>query len=160
MQPVLIRLESRNRDKARVIASRQVVLKENKTSRFDLKPTVVREESNVDQRVVDADVERLPGNVFKLTPKESLQAGEFALVFRTAAAKGTYTQNVALRPTTLLALSNPVAQPSGLARSQASVSPFGMLRHGRGASGSSAATPAALPGMAGFLAWDFRVVKP
>ncbi len=170
VQPVLIRLEPRDRDKARVIASRQVLLKENKTGRFDLKPTVAREESKVDQRRVDADVERLPGNVFKLTPKEPLQAGEFALVFRTAAEKGPYTQNVALRPTPIFATSNTPAQRSGLLgafgghssaqpKSEASASPFGMLRRGKTATGPSAATPAAQPGMAGFLAWDFRVVK-
>ena len=160
IQPVLLKLEPRERDRARLLTSRQVELKQNKKGRFDIKPTVERLETSVDQNCVPASVDRLPGGVFKIVPNEPLLAGEYAIVFRTASSSGSNTQNVALKP---------AAQPAptcGPGRSiptagscpTSSTSPFSMLRGGFKPAAATSA-PVVQPGMAGFIAWDFRVVK-
>jgi hypothetical protein len=173
VQPILVRLEPRDRDNARLITSRQVILKQNKTGRFDLKPTVERQEAGVEQNLVPVSVERLPGNVFKVTPNAPLAAGEYGLVFRRASDTGDLVQNVPLRPTpptpadsirqgsaigqgrfgAMAGSGMPQAQPAP------SRSPFGMM-HRASAPAASAQDPAAAqPGTAGFIAWDFRVLK-
>jgi hypothetical protein len=150
VQPILVRLEPRERDNARLITSRQVILKQNKTGRFDLKPTVERQESGVEQNLVPVSVERLPGNVVKVIPNAPLAAGEYGLVFRRASDTGDLVQNVPLRTT---------GSPSPPAQPTPSRSPFGMMRHPSAPPVSAQSPAAAQPGTAGFIAWDFRVLK-
>jgi hypothetical protein len=168
IQPILVKLEPRDRDNARLITSRQVILKQNKTGRFDLKLTVERQETGVEQNLVLVSVERLPGNVFKVIPNAPLVAGEYALVFRRASDTGDSVQNVPLRPTPPTPADS-IGQRSAMFGAMAgsgtpqagptpSRSPFGMPRH-TSAPAASAQNPAvAQPGTAGFIAWDFRVL--
>jgi hypothetical protein len=109
----LVRLEPRDRDNARLITSRQVLLKQNKTGRLDLKPTLERQEIGVEQHLVPVSVERLPGNVFKVIPEAPLVVGEYGLVFRRAAGIGDYVQNVPLKPTPQ-SPSDSIVQPSAM----------------------------------------------
>jgi hypothetical protein len=169
VQPILVRLEPRERDNARLITSRQVILKQNKTGRFDLKPTVERQESGVEQNLVPVSVERLPGNVVKVIPSAPLAAGEYGLVFRRASDTGDLVQNVPLRATPPRPADSmgqgsamygatagggmPPAQPAP------SRSPFGMMHRGSAPAASAQNPAAAQPGTAGFIAWDFRVLK-
>jgi hypothetical protein len=173
VQPILVRLEPRDRDNARLITSRQVTLKQNKTGRFDLKPTVERQEAGVEQNLVPVSVERLPGNVFKVIPNAPLVAGEYGLVFRRASDTGDFVQNVPLRPTPPTATDS-IGQRSAMGQGRlgamagsgtpqapptASRSPFGMLRHANAPAAGAQDPAAAQPGTAGFIAWDFRVLK-
>jgi hypothetical protein len=173
VQPILVKLEPRDRDNARLITSRQVILKQNKTGRFDLKPTVERQETGVEQNLVPVSVERLPGNVFKVIPNAPLVAGEYGLVFRRASGTGDFVQNVPLRPTppapadsigqrsafgqgkfgAMAGSGMPQAQPAP------SRSPFGMMHRGSNPAAAAQSPAAAQPGTAGFIAWDFRVLK-
>jgi hypothetical protein len=155
LQPVLLRLDVREKDRSRLLASRQVVLKQNKTSRFDLKPTVERVENGVEQSIVPIEVERLPGSVYRIKTREGLAAGEYALVFRNPSAAGDYTSNVALQPTR----NEAAPKMSALAAPPAPVSPFGMLRRGSSAGMQPPPVDAGAAGVCGFVAWDFRVVK-
>jgi hypothetical protein len=177
VQPVILKLEQREKDGARLLSSRQVQLKQNKTGRFDMKPTVDRKESNVEQRLVATNVERLPNNVIKVTPAEPLATGEYALVFRKAAEGGAYTSNVALKPTPPPAAEQPSMAgfqgmpgmtPEMLAAMNGSAAPaqgakppsrFGMLRGGGMGAAPAPAQPAVQPGAVGFIAFDFRVLK-
>src|ERR1039457_2996445 len=162
VQPVLVRLEPRDRDNARLITSRQVVLKQNTTGRFDLKPTLERQEIGVEQHLIAVSVERIPGNVFKVIPEAPLVVGEYGLVFRRAADTGDYVQNVPLKPTP----QSPSAMPGAMggspplkAEPAPSRSPFGMMRRG-GNPGVPAQSPAvSQSNTAAFIAWDFRVLK-
>ena len=159
IQPVLLKLEARERDHARLLTSRQVELKQNKTGRFDMKPTVERLETRVDQNCVPVRVDRLPESVFKVVPLEPLLAGEYAIVFRTASPSGSNTQNVALKPAAQPAPASGLADstPAGPnSRPASSMSPFGRLRGGFKPA-ATAGAPVVQPGMAGFIAWDFRV---
>jgi hypothetical protein len=167
IQPVLIRLEQREQDNARLIASRQVTLKQNKTGRFDLKPTIDRQESGVDQRLVPVTVERQPGNVFRVVPASPLVTGEYGLIIRKSSDAGGPVQNVALRPTppAPATTAGPGVTPFGTmpggqspqAAPPPSHSPFGMMRR---STPPPTNKPAEIePGMVGFIAWDFRVLK-
>jgi hypothetical protein len=169
VQPILVRLEPRDRDNARLITSRQVILKQNKTGRFDLKPTVERQESGVEQNLVLVSVERLPGNVVKVSPNAPLAAGEYGLVFRRASDTGDLVQNVPLRPTPPTPADS-IGQGSAKfgamagsgtppAQAAPSRSPFGMMHRGSNPPASAQNAAAAQPGTAGFIAWDFRVLK-
>jgi hypothetical protein len=181
VQPVILKLEQREKDGARLLSSRQVQLKQNKTGRFDIKPTVDRKESNVEQRLVPVNVERMPNNVIKVTPTEPLVSGEYALVFRKAAEGGGYTSNVALKPTPppaapeqpsmaafggmpgmtpeMLAAMNGGGAAPGQGAKPPSRSPFGMLRGGGAAAPPAQAAPPVPAGAIGFIAFDFRVLK-
>jgi hypothetical protein len=175
VQPILVRLEPRDRDNARLITSRQVILKQNKTGRFDLKPTVERQESGVEQNLVPVSVERLPGNVFKVIPNAPLVAGEYGLVFRRASDIGDLVQNVPLRPTPptpadSIRQRSAIGQGPGMSGAMAgsgtpqaqpapSRSPFGMMHRASAPAASTQNQAVAQPGTAGFIAWDFRVLK-
>ena len=169
VQPILVKLEPRDRDNARLITSRQVILKQNKTGRFDLKPTVERQEAGIEQNLVPVSVERLPGNVFKVIPNAPLVAGEYGLVFRRASNTGDFVQNVPLRPTPPTP-ADAIGQRSAMFGAKAgsgtpqaqpapSRSPFGMPGHASAPPASAQDPAAAQPGAAGFIAWDFRVLK-
>jgi len=169
VQPILVRLEPRDRDNARLITSRQVLLKQNKTGRFDLKPTVERQEAGVEQNLIPVSVERLPGNVFKVIPIAPLAAGEYGLVFRRASDTGNYVQNVPLRPTPPTPTDS-IGQRSAMFGAMAgspplkaepapSRSPFGMMRRGSNPAAPAQSPAVAQSNTAGFIAWDFRVLK-
>ncbi|HUS05243.1 MAG TPA: hypothetical protein VMZ52_03035 [Bryobacteraceae bacterium] len=175
VQPVILRLESRDKDAARIMSARQVALKQNKTGRFDLKPTIDRQEANVEQNLVPVNFERLPGNIFKVTPKDALGIGEYALVFRKPSSAGIPTANVALKPTPPAAAApatpqDPMAAmmaqmqgaqgaPNGQPGTAPSRSPLGMLRRGGQQPPPPLAAMESQAGMAGFIAWDFRVLR-
>jgi len=172
-QPVLLKLETRDRDNARLIASRQVLLKQNKTSRFDLKPTIERQESGVEQNIVPVSIERLPGNVIKVIPTAPLAPGEYALIVRKASESGQFAQNVALKPTPSAPPPANAIQPQSAlfggmmgnppqqSAPQPVRSPFGMLRRGNAppVTSPNQTAPVVEPGTVGFIAWDFRVLK-
>lgn len=158
VQPVLLRLETREKDQSRLLSSRHVVLKETKKGRFDFKPTIDRQELGVEQNVVPADVELTADHVYRITPKQDLQSGEYALVLRKKAESGAFTADLPLKPTPA-----PQQQPDQM--------PFGMMmppaqpqgRAGLLQRSKPAPSPGMPPGqqgpMVGFLAWDFRVLK-
>jgi hypothetical protein len=159
VEPVLVKLEPRDKDNARLITSRQVLIKQNKTSRFDMKPTVERHETSIEQNVVPITIEFLPGNVVKITPYEPLVTGEYGLVFRKASETGELVQNVPLRatPSAVPAMPGiPSAQGQTSARSA-----LGMLRNAAAPTAAGAVQSAGVPQpiTAGFIAWDFRVLK-
>lgn len=100
IRPVLVKLDVNLKDQVRIIAARHVELRQEKKSRFDLRPAVTRIEHEVTEMVVPSSFERLPENVYRIVNSEPLGPGEYALVFRRKAVSGQYTTNVALRGTT------------------------------------------------------------
>jgi hypothetical protein len=159
VQPVLLKLESREKDQARLLSARQVTLKETKKGRFDFKPTVDRQELDLEQHAIPVEVELTADHVYRVTPKEDLGPGEYALVFRRKAESGAFTADLPLKP-------SPAAAPE-----QAATMPFGMmtpaaqpparrslLGMGRPAPPPATAQDPRAP-VAGFLAFDFRVLK-
>ena len=124
VKPVLLRLETRENDQARLIGSRQVLLKQTKKGRFDFKPTIDRQELEVQQAAIPIDVSSHRENIFHITPKEDLRPGEYALVFRRQSDSGEFTVDMPLRPgpadpqqpdMTTAGMMAPPAQPQGLA---------------------------------------------
>ena len=51
----------------------------------------------MDEAVIPSSFERLPENVFRIRTNEPLAVAEYALVFRTKAKDGNFTDNVALK---------------------------------------------------------------
>ena len=172
VEPVLLRLETRPQDQLRVLTSRQVSIKEQKKGRFDLKPTSLREESDVQQATIPIDVERRAGNVLHITTREPLAQGEYAVVLRAKSESGAATQNIPLKA----AAPPPAAEPAAPADPFAAMmggqgrgagpqqqpprkSIFGGMGRGASAQQQQKTEPAPAAGGAGFLAWDFRVIQ-
>jgi hypothetical protein len=181
VEPVLLRLDPRDKDQNRVLSGRKVLLKQEKKGRFDMKPTTDRQESNVEQAIVPVTVERMPDNVFKITTQEDLKRGEYGLLFRKKDAAGAYTTNVPLKPDAAPAAeAAPEAIPglspemvAMLGPQQAAAMQQQMQQQNAGQQNAGQqrggmfgrmkrpgpAEPAASEGpMTGFLAWDFRVL--
>lgn len=171
VEPVLLRLNPRDKDQNRVLSGRKVLLKQEKKGRFDMKPTTDRQESNVEQSVVPVTVERMPDNVLKITTQEDLKRGEYGLLFRKKDAAGAYTSNVPLKPDGAPAEVAPVAIPglspemaammgpqqsAAMQQQNAGQQRGGILgRMNRPAPGAPAPSEGSVTG---FLAWDFRVL--
>jgi hypothetical protein len=145
-------------------------------------------ESDVEQSLVPITVERLPGEVIKITTNEDLKRGEYALVFRKKDPSSVHTANVALKatarqvsapaeaaPTAPTAGSFPGMTPEMMAQmSPDQIAAMQQMQQGqaqpaqpRGGmfGGLGRKAPAAPPtpaptadASAGFLAWDFRVL--
>ena len=156
LQPVLLSLESREKDQARVLSSRHVLLKQNKKGRFDLKPVIERQESDVQQTIVPVNIRHADGDIYSITTPEPLKRGEYALVFRKKSQTGQYTANVPLKlltPQGSIVSLQPQASGEPGAKAKG---PFGRMR----VPGASNA-PSSGEGeqqMTGFIAWDFRVL--
>jgi hypothetical protein len=169
IEPVLLRLETRPNDQMRILASRHVTIKEQKKGRFDLKPTSLREESEVNQQVIPVNVERQAGNILHVTTREPLVQGEYALVLRGKSESGIATQNIALKsaappPAPAAAPADPFAGMMGMQGMQPPPQQpqrkglFGGLGAAKAGPGPKQ-EPTPAPGSAGFLAWDFRVIE-
>ncbi len=185
IEPVVVRLQARDNESSRVLSGRKVILKEKKKGRFDLKPTTDRVESEVEQSLIPITVERLPDNVFRIATKESLTRGEYALVFRKKDTAGVYTGNVPLRPSSrtagagdapaapaasaampgltpeMMAMMSPEqvqAMQQQMQQGQAAQSRGGMFGRRRSPAPTAQAVPPGDGSIAGFLAWDFRVI--
>lgn len=164
VEPVLLRLDPRDKDQNRLLSGRKVLIKQEKKGRFDMKPTTDRQESNVEQAVVPVTVERMPGNVFKITTQDDLKRGEYGLLFRKKNAGGAYTANVPLKPDAAPAEAAPAAIPGqshGLAAMLGPEQNAGQQRGGLlgRMKGPAPAPSASSEGpVTGFLAWDFRVL--
>ncbi|HKA00477.1 MAG TPA: hypothetical protein VKE70_28390 [Candidatus Solibacter sp.] len=149
VQPVLLRLQVRLDDSVRVMAAHKVAIKQEKKGRFDLKPKSERQESGIEERAIPVNFERQPGNILRVTTREALEPGEYALVLRSS---GAPTQNVALKPVAVAAPAVPAApaappeRPKGL---------FGAMKAPKAPAPDSTPQTATV----GFLAWDFRVVE-
>jgi hypothetical protein len=171
LEPVLLRLETRPKDQLRILASRHVSIKEQKKGRFDLKPTSLREETDVKEQAIPIETERQTGNVLHVTTREPLAQGEYAVVLRAKSEHGA-TQNIALKST---AAPPPPAEPAqpvdpmvammggGAPAMQGQQPPqrksiFGMGK-AQGPQQQQKTEPVPSPGAAGFLAWDFRVIE-
>jgi hypothetical protein len=166
LEPVLLRLETKPKDQMRVLASRRVSIKEQKKGRFDLKPTTVREENDVQEQRIAIEMERKSGNILHITTVEPLVQGEYALVLRAKPESGVATQNIALKSTAAPAPPPAAAEPVDPMAAMMGMegAPPPQKRQGLfGGMGKSAPPakpePAATPGAAGFLAWDFRVIE-
>jgi hypothetical protein len=163
-QPVLLRLETRDKDQARVLSSRHVRLKQVKKGRFDMKPTMERQESEVQQTNIPVNIRRVEGNIYSIAPLEPLTAGEYAIVFRGKAPAGSYTTNVPLRVVSPppAVENDPYAMPQGGKPGMPSGGLMGGLM-GRRQSAPSPMMNSLNPQppkqqMTGFIAWDFRVL--
>lgn len=158
VQPVLLKLETREKDQGRLLSARQVLLKETKKGRFDFKPTVDRQELGLEQNAVPVEVQLTADYVYRITPKQDLRPGEYALVFRKRVNSGAFTADLPLKPTPappqqqgmmLPDMMTPPARPQG---------PVGFLRRPKAMQSPETAQGQQAP-MAGFLAWDFRILK-
>jgi hypothetical protein len=179
VEPVILRIEPRDKDQNRVLSGRKVLLKQEKKGRFDLKPTTDRQESSVEQTIIPVTVERMPDNVIRIATVDDLKRGEYSLVFRKKHPSGVYTSNVALKPELRPAEAAPAAPPAiagvspemmamlgpeqiaAIQQQQNAQQPpprggmFGRLKR------PSTPVPDATPvdgALSGFLAWDFRVL--
>jgi hypothetical protein len=155
--PVLLKLEQREKDGARILASRQVVVRQVKQGRFDMSPTIERQEVSVQEAAVALDIERLPDGSLRVRTKEDLAPGEYALVLRQPGTSGAPTSNVAL-PVSAADVAA-MFSGSGVGRSR-----MGALR-GLGRMSALGRRPADnaddsrnTPSSA-FIAWDFRVAQ-
>ena len=172
-EPVVLKMQPRDNEQRRVLSARKVLLKQSKKGRFDLKPTTERMESDVEQSIVPSTIERMPDNIIKITTNEDLKRGEYALVFRRKDASSAYTGNVPLKPTPRQASVSEEASPfagmpgmtpeqmQAMQQMQQGGQPprGGMLGMGRRAPAAPPTPPQGADGsMAGFLAWDFRVL--
>lgn len=158
VQPVLLRLEVREQEGTRLLTARHVLLKQAKKGRFDFKPTVERQESALEQVAIPADVELIDNRVYRVMPKEDLAPGEYALVFRKKAESGALTDDFALRPTPQAAApASEEAQMGGMGDVQAKRrgGVFGISKFAR----PPAAAPSTETSVAGFVAFDFRVMR-
>jgi hypothetical protein len=182
IEPVVLRMQPRDNEQRRVLSGRKVILNQTKKGRFDMKPTTDRVESDVEQSLVPITVERMPNGVVKITTNEDLKRGEYALVFRKKDAASVLTANVPLKatpkqapaeatppagfagmppemmgqmtPEQMAAIQNSQAQPPAQPRG-------GGMFGGLGRRGPAAPPAKALGSdapVAGFLAWDFRVL--
>ena len=171
VEPVLLRLDPRDMDQNRLLSGRKVLIKQEKKGRFDMKPTTDRQESNVEQTVVPVTVERMPGNVFKISTRDDLKRGEYGLLFRKKNATGAYTTNVPLKPDAAPAEAAPAAIPglppemvAMLGPEQAAAMQQQNASQQRGGMFGRMKGPAPAPSafsegpVTGFLAWDFRVL--
>ena len=182
LEPVVLRMQPRDNEQRRVLSSRKVILKQTKKGRFDLKPTTDRVESDVEQSLVPITVERMPNEVIKITTNEDLKRGEYALVFRKKDASSVPTANVALKATPKQASAPAEAAPPafpgitpdmmgmmGMTPEQMAAMQQGQAQPAQPRGGMfglgrkpPAAPPVKAPGrdepVAGFLAWDFRVL--
>jgi len=177
VEPVILKLEPRDKDQNRVLSGRKVLLKQEKKGRFDMKPTTDRQESSIEQSVVPTTVERMPGDVFKITTKDDLKRGEYALVFRKKDSAGVFTSNVPLKPEARpadAAQISPAAIPGMSPEMMAMMGPEQIAAMQQMQQGSTpqprggimgrmrrSTPPPAAPvdgSMTGFLAWDFRVL--
>ncbi len=140
----------------------------------------------MEQSLVPITVERMPNGVIKITTDEDLKRGEYALVFRKNDASSVHTANVPLKATPKQASAPAQAAPSAgtfpgmtpemmgdmtpeqmaamqqMQQGQAQpAQPRGGMFGGLGRR-TPAAPPTQAPGadaaVAGFLAWDFRVL--
>jgi hypothetical protein len=157
-----------------------------KKGRFDLKPTTDRVEGDVEQSLVPITVERMPDGVVKITTDEDLKRGEYALVLRKKGASSVHTANVPLKATPKQASAPAEATPPAGAflgmtpemmgqmtpeqmaavqqmqrGQQQPAQPRGGMFGGLGRH-TPVTPPTQAPGsdaaVAGFLAWDFRVL--
>jgi hypothetical protein len=152
VQPVLLHLETRPEDQVRMLASRRVVIKQEKKGRFDLKPKSERQETAVNERPVAIQFERQPGNILHITSAAPLETGEYALVLRAKGENGAQSRNIPLKPVSPAPQAAAAAPPMPIAPPK---SMFGMLK------GPKQPTPAPEQSnmQVGFLAWDFRVIE-
>lgn len=187
IEPVVLRMQPRDNEQRRVLSGRKVIIKQTKKGRFDMKPTTDRVESDVEQSLVPITVERMPNGVIRITTNEDLTRGEYALVFRKKDASSVYTSNVALKATPsqasapaqaappagafpgmtpemmgqitqeqMAAMQQGQAQPAQPARPRGGM--FGGLMGRRAPAAPPPQAPGADTAVAGFLAWDFRVL--
>jgi hypothetical protein len=182
IEPVVLRMQPRDNEQRRVLSGRKVILNQTKKGRFDMKPTTDRVESDVEQSLVPITVERMPNGVVKITTNEDMKRGEYALVFRKKDAASVLTANVPLKATPKQAPAE-ATPPAGFAgmppemmgqmtpeqmaaiqksQAQPPAQPRGGGMFGGLGRRGPAAPPAKAPGadapVAGFLAWDFRVL--
>ena len=141
VRPVLLKLDVSVKDQVRIVAARHIDLKQEKKTRFDLKPAVDRTEESVEETELAVSFERLPRNVYRIVNTDALAVGEYALVFRTKGESGHYTANVALKTTT-----PHVQVQSGSGKSLAEMM-----------SGTQSSTGLATS-ITNFIAFDFRVL--
>jgi hypothetical protein len=140
VRPVILKLDVDLKHQVRILAARHIVVKKDKKGRFDFKPAVERSETELDEFVIPSSFERLPENVYRIRTTEPLAAGEYALVFRTKAKDGNFTDNVALK----------VAKQGCGGREASRQNLADMLKAGS-RTGELPAKPTA------FIAFDFRV---
>jgi hypothetical protein len=152
--PVLLKLEAREKDGARILASRQVVIRQIKQGRFDMSPTVERQEVAVQEATVAVDVERLPDGNLRVQTKEHLAPGEYALVLRLPGHSGAPTSNVAL-PVSTAEVASLFSAFAGQSR-MSGLGGFGRMLGGKppNTGDEMRNTPSSA-----FIAWDFRVVQ-
>ncbi|HET8550297.1 MAG TPA: hypothetical protein VFL57_19940 [Bryobacteraceae bacterium] len=188
IEPVLLRLEPRPKEGTRLLSGRKVLLKQTKKGRFDMKPTTDRIESDLEQTVVPTTTERFPDGVLKITTQQELKRGEYALVFRRKDAAGAYTANVPLKPSAEAATAARAAESDTAVASMPGMTPEtwaqltpeqkqtvqqqyaqmqatqqgqsrgGLFGRARRAPAPPPQKPASTGDVAGFLAWEFRVM--
>jgi hypothetical protein len=182
IEPALLRLTPRPNEGTRLLSGRKVLLKQTKKGRFDTRPATERIESELEQTVIPVSVERLPDGVVKVMPQEELKRGEYALVFRRKDAAGAYTGNVPLKPSTAATSAAQAAEADSAAEAMgippetwAQLTPEqkqmmqqqmamqqgqgrGGLFGGRRPKPAPAAAAPASGDVAGFIAWEFRVM--
>ena len=186
IEPVLLQLAARPQEGTRLLSGRKVLLKQTKKGRFDLKPTTERIESDLEQTLIPITVDRLPDGVLRIAPRQDLKRGEYALVFRRKDAAGGSAANVPLKPSAQATAGAQTAETEAAAASIPGMSqemwaqmtpeqkqmirqqmaqtqeaqqsqPRGLFGRPRRPAPAPQTAPAS-GDVAGFIAWEFRVM--
>jgi hypothetical protein len=145
VRPVLLKLEPSIQDQTRLLAARHIELRPQKSGRLHLASPHDRIEVEVIENVVPTSFEKLADNVYRISSVQPLKIGEYALVFRTKAPSGRYTDNVVLRSAIRTAGEGPETTSHG-AKLADLISP------------PKKPNPAKEPRTTDFIAFDFRLL--
>jgi len=96
-EPVLLKLTASEKDQARVISTRSILVKDDRKGRFDWKGRTEKQEGAREEISVPITFTRLADHIIQAVSQQPLTTGEYALIFRRKAPSGQNSEDVVLR---------------------------------------------------------------